>query len=215
MKKFACILFLFLSSTAFAQQNKSLSKMLAKMVISDQKAASLPPAGVAFESPQWQNFKDSVFTSHYGRLKEVFAKNGFPGENVVGKDGSKNFWLMVQHLDKWPDFQQEVLNSMEKQVAKENASAKDFAYLTDRVRLNTGRKQVYATQVTYNLDSCQAVPRSLENPESVNQRRKTVGLEPLEKYLNGMSEMHFMMNKDSYEKRGIRKPKLYPIQENK
>ncbi|KQB99246.1 DUF6624 domain-containing protein [Pedobacter sp. Hv1] len=212
MKKFGWILFLFFSSTAFAQQNKSLSDMLAKMVVSDQKAASLPPAGVAFESPQWQNFKDSVFTSHYGRLKEVFVKNGFPGEDVVGKDGSKNFWLMVQHLDKWPDFQQQVLNSMEKQVAKENASAKDFAYLTDRVRLNTGRKQVYGTQVTYNLDSCQAIPRSLENPESVNQRRKSVGLDLLEKYLNGMSGSHFLMNKESYEKRGIHQPKLYPIQ---
>mgnify|MGYP003584461233 CR=1 FL=1 len=56
------------------------------------------------------------------------------------------------------------------------------------------------------------IPRALENPESVNQRRKAVGLEPLEKYLNGMSEMHFMMNKDRYEKAGILKPKLYPIQ---
>lgn len=212
MKNFGFVLLLLLSSTVFAQKNKLLKDTLAKMVIWDQKAAGLPPEGTAFESPKWQNFKDSVFTSHYGRLKAVFASIGFPGEDMVGKEGSKHFWLMVQHLDKWPAFQQQVLNSMEKEVAKQNASAKDFAYLTDRVRLNTGQKQVYGTQVTYNTDSCQAIPRALENPESVNQRRKAVGLEPLEKYLNGMSEMHFMMNKDRYEKAGILKPKLYPIQ---
>lgn len=211
MKKIGFILLLFISSTAFAQQNKSLSDMLAKMVISDQQAAGLPPEGTPLGSQKWQNFKDSVFTSHYGRLKEVFAKTGFPGEDVVGKEGSKHFWLMVQHLDKWPAFQQQVLNSMEKEVAKQNASAKDFAYLTDRVRLNTGQKQVYGTQVTYNIDSCQAIPKALENPESVNQRRKSVGLEPLEKYLNGMGESHFLMNKETYEKKGIYKPKLYPI----
>jgi hypothetical protein len=212
MKKISFILLLLISSTVFAQKNKPLSDTLAKMVVWDQKAAGLPPEGTPFESPKWQNFKNSVFTSHYGRLKAVFASTGFPGEDIVGKDGSKNFWLMVQHLDKWPAFQQQVLNSMEKEVAKQNASAKDFAYLTDRVRLNTGQKQVYGTQVTYNTDSCQAIPRALENPESVNQRRKVVGLEPLEKYLNGMSEMHFTMNKERYEKVGILKPKLYPIQ---
>lgn len=212
MKNFGFVLLLLLSSTVFAQKNKLLKNTLAKMVIWDQKAAGLPPEGTAFESPKWQNFKDSVFTSHYGRLKAVFASMGFPGEDMVGKEGSKHFWLMVQHLDKWPAFQQQVLNSMEKEVAKQNASAKDFAYLTDRVRLNTGQKQVYGTQVTYNTDSCKAIPRALENPESVNQRRKAVGLETLEKYLNGMSEMHFMMNKDRYEKVGILKPKLYPVQ---
>lgn len=212
MKNFGLLFLLLVNSSALAQQDKSLSDTLAKMVIWDQKAAGLPPKDIPFESPKWQNFKDSVYTSHYGRLKEIFAQKGFPGEDKVGKVGAKNFWLMVQHLDKWPDFQQQVLNSMQKQVAKQNASAQDFAYFTDRVRLNTGQKQIYGTQVTYNLDSCQAIPRALENPEAVNQRRKSVGLDSLEKYLNGMSDLHFLMNKESYEKRGILKPKLYPIQ---
>lgn len=211
MKKFTLILLLLSSSIVFAQQNKSLSDTLAKMVIWDQKAANLPPEGIDFDSPKWQNFKDSVYTAHYHQLKTIFESTGFPGEDRVGKAGSKNFWLMVQHLDKWPDFQQQVLNGMQKEVAKHNAAAKDFAYLTDRVRLNTGQKQVYGTQVTYNTDSCQAIPRALENPETVNQRRAAVDLEPLEKYLNMMSESHFLMNKANYESKGIFKPKLYPI----
>ena len=43
----------------------------------------------------------------------------------------------------------------------------------------------------------------------MNERRKSIGLEPIEEYLNGMSEMHFEMNKDYYTSKGITKPTLY------
>jgi hypothetical protein len=102
---------------------------------------------------------------------------------------------------------------MEKQVAVSNASSADFAYLTDRVRLNTGNHQLYGTQVTYNTDSCQAYPKPLEQPGTVNERRKAMGLPPLEEYLNQLSESHFWMNKSVYEKKGITHPKLYPVKE--
>lgn len=41
----------------------------------------------------------------------------------------------------------------------------------NRVRLNTSQKQVYGTQVTYNIDSCQAIPMPLLDSLTVNQRR--------------------------------------------
>jgi hypothetical protein len=76
------------------------------------------------------------------------------------------------------------------------------------VNLNLGKKQVYGTQVTYRLDSCEAIPKPLTDSLNVNTRRKEVGLEPIEDYLNMMSEMHFEMNKAVYESKGIHKPKL-------
>gem|GEM_PF-278923 len=184
------------------KSDSSLADELAIMVVADQKAAGLPFDGMDFSSPKWQAFKDSVFTSHYYRLTNIFTQTGYPGYDKVGKEGSKHFWLLVQHLDKWPEFQQQVLDAMAKQVAASNASSIDFAYPTDRVRLNTGHKQLYGTQAKYNTDSCQAYPKPLENPESVNERRKMMGLPLLEEYLNQLSESHFMMNKSFYEKKG-------------
>jgi hypothetical protein len=210
MRKLTLVILLLHSSIVFAQQS-ALADTLAKMVITDQKAAGLPPANISLSSPEWLQFKDSVFTSHYYRLKEFVSNNGYPGYNLVGKEGSHNFWLLVQHLDKWPDFQQKILIEMEKQVQLHNASPADFAYLTDRVRLNTGQQQVYGTQVTYNTDSCQAIPRPLENPTSVNERRKSVELNSIETYLNQMSESHFRMNQHTYEEKGIKGPKLYKV----
>ncbi len=192
-----------------AQTNPALADTLAAMVITDQRAAGLPPEGQTLNSPEWMHFKDSVFSSHHERLEKIFARHGYPGYDKVGTKGAKHFWLLVQHLDKWPAFQEQVLAAMEKELKNKNASATDFAYLTDRVRLNTGRQQVYGTQLTYNTDSCQAIPKPLENPASVNARRKSVDLESIEKYMNQMSESHFEMNREMYEKKGIMKPKLY------
>jgi len=44
----------------------------------------------------------------------------------------------------------------------------------------------------------------------VNQRRQEIGLEPIENYLNWMSQMHFDMYKAVYMKKGIKAPKLLP-----
>jgi len=76
------------------------------------------------------------------------------------------------------------------------------------VLINTGQKQLYATQVMYNTDSCQAIPKPLSDSLNVNRRRIAIGLEPIESYLNTMSTMHFEMNKAGYENKGIHHPKL-------
>jgi hypothetical protein len=55
------------------------------------------------------------------------------------------------------------------------------------------------------------MPRPLQDSLTVNARRKEMGLQPIEEYLNGMSDMHFEMNKAGYTKKGITKPKLYTI----
>ncbi|MFT3827946.1 MAG: hypothetical protein QM731_28775 [Chitinophagaceae bacterium] len=216
MRKTA-LLFILLSTTLFASaQNKPvkfnqvLADSLKSMVVVDQIAASIPKGKYKeLSKEEWQHYKDSVFGTHQQILAKIFHQYGYPGFDLVGKEGSNNFWLMVQHCDKTPAFQKEILEAMKPQVDKGNAAPKDYAYLVDRVGLNTGGKQVYGTQVTYNLNVCQAIPRPLSDSLTVNTRRKEVGLEPIEKYLNTMSELHFEMNKAMYEQKGITKPKLY------
>ena len=59
------------------------------------------------------------------------------------------------------------------------------------------------------METGQAYPKDLEDSLNVNERRKSIGLEPLEEYLNEMTEMHFEMNKEYYSEKGITEPKLY------
>jgi len=196
--------------------NQELAQELQEMVQIDQLAASnaFPPEKYSHLSQEeWESFKDSIFRNHQKRAEKILDKYGFVGYDLAGKEGSRNFWLIVQHSDHNPAFQNEVLEKMEIEVKKENADSRSFGLLLDRVKLNTGEKQIYGTQVAYDTETGKAYPRTLADSAHVNQRRKFIGLEPLEIYLNRMSEMHFEMNKKVYLKKGIRGPKLYKVSE--
>lgn len=196
---------------ADAQKNKPMADALARMAVADQQAAGIPPEGIIFGTPEWKRFRDSIFAANYSRISQMFSLAGYPGYDRVGEEGSHNFWMMVQHCDSWPEFQKEVLVEMGKEVNRNNAAPADYAYLVDRVKINAGQKQVYGTQLTFNTDSCQALPKPLENPEQVNARRKALGMPPLELYLNQAGQGHYYMNKEFYEKKGIKAPKLYVV----
>jgi hypothetical protein len=190
--------------------NQDLADELRKLAEVDQIAAYIPQGEYKrLSEKEWNSFKDSVFTTHESRLIEIFKENGFVGFDLVGKGGSSNFWVMVQHCDDNPEFQSEVLKKMKVEVDKGNASPRDYAYLVDRVKLNTELEQVYGTQVSYNFEICQAYVKNLADSSNVNERRKSVGLERLEEYLNSMSKSHFLMNKQIYLDKGITEPKLY------
>lgn len=195
--------------------NQDLANELKKMVAIDQVAASnaFPPEAYSnLSQEKWELFKDSIFRTNQKRAKEILDLYGFVGYDLAGKEGSNNFWLIVQHSGHNPDFQNEVLEKMKLEVENSNAKSSSYGFLLDRVKLNTGQAQVYGTQVRYDVNSGQAYPKKLEDSLNVNKRRKSIGLEPLEIYLNERSEMHFEMNKEVYFNKGIMQPKLYKLE---
>jgi hypothetical protein len=190
--------------------NKDLANELERMAEVDLIASYIPQGKYKeLTNEQWNTFKDSVFTTHQIRLKEIFDKYGFVGFDLAGEEGSQNFWIMVQHSDHNPDFQKDVLEKMKIEVEKGNAKPSNYGLLVDRVNLNTGMAQIYGTQVDYNFDIAQAFPKKLADSANVNERRKSIGLEPIEEYLNQMTLMNFEMNKRFYLDKGITEPKLY------
>lgn len=193
--------------------NKELAEELADMAETDQIAAYIPEGKYKEWSKQkWNTFKDSVFTSHQNRISEIFEEYGYPGFNRVGKEGSENFWLMVQHSNHNPDFQKKVLEKMRIAVDQNNATPSNYGLLVDRVNVNAGKAQVYGTQVSYNTGLCYAYADNLEDSINVDKRRASMGFRPLAVYLNIMTKAHFEMNKDFYLEQGIKEPKLYKIQ---
>ncbi len=198
------------------QQKSDLREELKTMVKTDQIAANRPQFLSGnyknYTNAQWEQYKDSVFTSHKNRLEVLFGRYGFPGYDKVGADGSKAFWLMVQHCDKFPDFQRKVLKSMNSEVKKNNANPENYAYLYDRVKVNAKEKQMFGTQVNYLINTTgRAVPKiGLSDSLNVDQHRLKHKLVPLKEYLNQMTRLHYDMNKAHYEKMGIMQPDLYP-----
>lgn len=181
-----------------------LKKELEEMVKTDQIAAF-------HWEDKWAKYRDSTFTEHKIRVEKMFNKYGFLGFNEVGKDASRDFWLLVQHCDKFPEFQKKILKAMDKEVKKNNANPIDYAYLYDRVKVNAGEKQLFGTQATYEVETTgRAIPKiGLIDSVNVDKIRGEYGLDSLKDYLNMLTTKHYEMNKEHYQKMGINKPNLY------
>lgn len=116
-------------------------------------------------------------------LKGIVEARGWPGTSRVGVDGSDAAWLLVQHADHDLPFQRRCLAMLEEAVAKGEASPRNLAYLTDRVMLKERGVQRFGTQ--FRNGPTGPEPQPLEQPESVDELRATMGLEPLSEYAKG------------------------------
>lgn len=189
--------------------NQELYNELEAMYEFDQYTSGMPQGEFEGDWEGWFAYRDSTTKVMKKRLDEIFTTHGYPGYDLVGEEGSSNFWNMVQHCDFDPSFQLKVQEAMKMEVDENNASSMDLAFLIDRVNLNLGKKQLYGTQVNYDMERGLVYSKPVDDSLNINTRRKEMGLEPIEKYLNELSKMHYELNKSHYLKLGIMEPKLY------
>jgi len=181
-----------------ANFNKPLIKLLDSLVKEDQKwrvyltKYQNKELGNDTISEIYINQKLAITDSlNYFKIKEIFNKIGYPNYDIVGTEGSHNFWLLVQHQDIHPQFQDSVLLKMKIEVDNKKAYGFDYAYLVDRVKLNTGQLQIYGTQMRLNKDSTSYEPKPVIEPDKLNERRKSVGMDGIEIYIEIMNKRFF------------------------
>ncbi|MBD9470834.1 DUF6624 domain-containing protein [Pseudoxanthomonas sp. PXM01] len=121
-------------------------------------------------------------------LKAYLAEHGWPGYDLVGRSGSQGFFLLAQHADQDPAFQEQVLVMLHDAVSRQQASGIHLAYLTDRVRLAQGKPQLYGTQF-HTVDG-KLQPQAIEDAEHVEARRAALGMESLAEYTANIEDMY-------------------------
>jgi len=114
------------------------------------------------------------------RMKEIVNRSGWPGKTLVGSDGSDAAWLLVQHADSDLAFQERCLALIVAAVKKGESPPRHMAYLTDRVRVAEGKKQVYGTQF-HDVGGKQE-PYPVENEADLDRKRGEVGLSSMADY---------------------------------
>jgi hypothetical protein len=124
---------------------------------------------------------------NYFELKDIVDEYGYPGFDIVGEDYSNSFWNIIQHQDNNLGFQKEVLKKMKIECNRNNASKLYYAYLIDRVKVNSGEMQIYGTQMQLNLDSTSYEPKPIIELEKLDKRRMEVGLKPISEYITTMN----------------------------
>lgn len=156
-------------------QNQAIKAEILAMVKVDQEMRKTN-IGKSHDAEKWKR----IDLENINKLKRIVTVIGWPTYTKVGKEASKGAWLIAQHADLNVKFQKECLELM-KNESPEDVSEVDIAYLHDRICVNEGRPQFYGTQF-YDNENGAYGPRPIENPELVDERRKSIGLEPLAEY---------------------------------
>ncbi|MFC5822976.1 DUF6624 domain-containing protein [Nonomuraea insulae] len=112
-------------------------------------------------------------------LYSVVVTRGWPLISQVGERAARAAWLLAQHATS-PAAQRLFHQVMGDAVESDEASMRDFAYLEDRVRVRSGRPQLYGTQFHDGGDGLEPMP--IEDPHLLDERRRAMGLEPFAEY---------------------------------
>lgn len=183
-------------SVASFGQTKKLNNHLSRLIDSLKNADQSPltikngdSAGKAFQK---------IIHSNFSAIKSIADIYGFPGYDLVGKESSENYWMLVQHSDFDVPFQKRALKLMKIQVDKKNASGQHYAFLIDRININEGKQQIYGTQVNMGENGTNIKPCT--DTTNLDKRRLSVELTPIKDYLKKCDEMFYEMNKDRLKK---------------
>ena len=125
-----------------------------------------------------QVFLDSVIIQ-YGRR---------PGYHLVGEEGDRAAWFIVQHADRNIVFQEKCMPFLVAAFRQENTYPHNVAYLYDRIMINKGLKQRYATQMR--IIEGEIVFIDLEDESKVDYYRKCFDLPPLAFYKKALEERY-------------------------
>ena len=122
-------------------------------------------------------------------VKSLVAKGRWPIMSRDGEAATHDAFLIVQHADDDPEFQERMLELLKPLVDRGEFLGRTYAALYDRVALAKGQPQRYATQFGEGKHGCSAL-RPVEDPKNIDHRRATVGLQPLAEYAKLISEKY-------------------------
>src|SRR5437868_13202978 len=110
------------------------------------------------------------------RLDEIIAKHVWPVFSLVCLEGCRAAWLIAQHSICTPDLQRKFLALLAKAAEDGDAPKTQVAFLTDRIRYNESKPQVYGTVLDWNERG--KLSFEVEDPANLDVRSKEVGLGP-------------------------------------
>ncbi len=122
-------------------------------------------------------------------LREQVRAHGWFDISRYGAEADEAAWLIVQHADRTPVFQAEMLPLLEERAAAGESNRRQVAYLWDRVAVKEGRPQRYGTQMECEGDELVPIG-GLEDAARVEERRAALGMQTYASYREAMARMN-------------------------
>ena len=133
----------------------------------------------------YNNLMAIVHRRNGDRLAVIVDAVGWPGISLVGEDGADAAWLVLKHAIGSPELQRRMLPLVQRAVVAGEAPAWHAATLEDGIAFYEGRPQRYGTMFDWDERGVMA-PWTIEDPAGLDERRRAVGLPPLDDQRRGM-----------------------------
>jgi hypothetical protein len=167
--------------------NETLKKELLAMAAEDQDVLRELHDSGELGTVEYHPKIRAVHERNTKRMKEIVSEHGWPGNDLVGKEGSEAAWLITQHAVLDPGFMQSCLVLLQEAAEKNQAEQRHFAFLQDRVLTMSGRQQIYGTQFDID-DNGKVFPLPIKDPGNVERLRLETGLERLSERIKYMQD---------------------------
>lgn len=105
----------------------------------------------------------------------IIEKCGMPTLNEVNQEQMDAIWLGLQHTEN--KYRIKYFPLIEKAVKNGDLRKEQYALMKDRILMGEGKPQLFGSQIK------NGKLYDLEEPETVNERRQEMGMEPIEDYL--------------------------------
>ncbi|MTB52426.1 DUF6624 domain-containing protein [Lewinella sp. W8] len=122
-------------------------------------------------------FKEFAQVDHENQelVVSILEKCGMPTLEEVSKKELYTVWLVLQHSR--PQIRAKYFPLIEEAVNRGELGKSQYALMKDRILMDQGEPQLYGSQIK------NGELYDLQDPETVNERRAEMGLEPLKVYL--------------------------------
>ena len=123
---------------------------------------------------------EKIYDSNAQWLAEILNQIGWPDEQRFGIEGEQAAWLIAQHASDTL-FQERCLQLLQR-LPPTQERLEYVAYLTDSILVKKGEQQLYGTQFSY------GEPSPIADRKHLDERRRTIGLEPFLEYYQRMKQ---------------------------
>jgi VWFA-related protein len=166
--------------------NKKLHDELRKLAL---KAETLLYNGVE------KDLSNQDFTKRVGevrdrnnaRLCQILKEFGWPSSALVGKDGMGALFYLIRN-SRQSDLQLALLPAVIASVKQGDGEKGQVADLVDRIRVDSGMKQLFGTQVKFSNGFLVLAP--IEDEAHVDDRRKQFGMSPMADHLRNLQRQY-------------------------
>ena len=158
--------FVYVGSVGIIEVDCSKKRQILSKVYESNQRTRKPNEFIKYAKEEHRN-KELVIS--------IIEKCGMPTLKEVSQKQMTAIWLVLQHSAY--KHMKKYFPQIEEAVKNGDLSKQQYALMKDRILMDEGKPQIYGSQIK------NGKLYKLENPETVNERRKEMGMKTIENYL--------------------------------